>query len=30
VQQSVYATVPPHVLAIDDDPAMRQLIAEYL
>jgi two-component system, OmpR family, response regulator len=30
VQQSAYATVPPHVLAIDDDPAMRQLIAEYL
>jgi two-component system, OmpR family, response regulator len=30
VQQNVYATVPPHVLAIDDDPAMRQLIAEYL
>jgi DNA-binding response OmpR family regulator len=24
------ATVPPHVLAIDDDPAMRELIAEYL
>ena len=23
-------TVPPHVLVIDDDPAMRQLIAEYL
>ena len=24
------ATVAPHVLAIDDDPAMRELIAEYL
>ncbi len=23
-------TVPPHVLAIDDDPAMRELIADYL
>src|SRR6202165_1516608 len=23
-------TLPPHVLAIDDDPAMRDLIAEYL
>jgi two-component system, OmpR family, response regulator len=23
-------TLPPHVLAIDDDPSMRQLIAEYL
>src|SRR3979490_2976776 len=23
-------TLPPHVLAIDDDPAMRELIAEYL
>ena len=22
--------IPPHVLAIDDDPAMRQLIADYL
>jgi two-component system, OmpR family, response regulator len=26
----VTASVPPHVLAIDDDPAMRDLIAEYL
>ena len=24
------ATVAPHILAIDDDPAMRKLIAEYL
>src|SRR5258707_1071935 len=24
------ATLPPHVLAIDDDAAMRQLIADYL
>jgi len=24
------ATVQPHILAVDDDPAMRQLIAEYL
>src|SRR6266851_4350550 len=23
-------TLPPHVLAIDDDPAMRELIADYL
>jgi two-component system OmpR family response regulator len=23
-------TIPPHILAIDDDPTMRQLIAEYL
>jgi two-component system OmpR family response regulator len=23
-------TAPPHVLAVDDDPAMRQLIADYL
>jgi two-component system OmpR family response regulator len=24
------ASLPPHVLAIDDDPAMRELIADYL
>jgi two-component system OmpR family response regulator len=30
VQQTVTATVPPHVLAIDDDVATRELIAEYL
>src|SRR5438477_13209886 len=23
-------TLPPHVLAIDDDPAMRELIGDYL
>src|SRR6202165_3695172 len=23
-------TLPPHVLAIEDDPAMRELIADYL
>ena len=23
-------TLPPHVLSIDDDPAMRELIADYL
>src|SRR3982074_3841219 len=23
-------TLPPHVLAIDDDPSMRELIADYL
>ena len=30
VQHSMNVTVAPHVLAVDDDPAMRGLIAEYL
>jgi two-component system OmpR family response regulator len=30
VQQTMNATVAPHILAIDDDPAMRKLIADYL
>ena len=28
--QIMTTTLPPHVLAIDDDPAMRELIADYL
>ena len=28
--QAPLQEVPPHVLAVDDDPAIRELIAEYL